>query len=144
MKLDVLHNFHYWYFFLFLIYCSSGRCSITLCQKSKYLRESTLPCFIRILREFSLGEEKKWNRNMPKEQSLISIFLLLFQRFSCVAYRLRGQLWLRQKNNQKRYSMIFLVITQLQFVFALVRLEMSENEIKSKCNKRYITIWLLI
>ena len=78
MKLDVLHNFHYWYFFLFLIYCSSGRCSISLCQKSKYLGESTLSCFIRILRGFSLGEEKKWNRNMPKEKSLISIFLLLF------------------------------------------------------------------
>ena len=65
---------------------------------------------------------------MPKEQSLISIFfIIIILKVFSVAYRLRGQLWLRQKNNQKRYSRIFLVITQLQFVFALVRLEMSEN-----------------
>ena len=65
---------------------------------------------------------------MPKEQSLISIFfIIIILKVFSVAYRLRGQLWLRQKNNQKRYSRIFLVITQSQFVFALVRLEMSEN-----------------
>lgn len=44
---------------------------------------------------------------MPKEQSLISIFFIIILKVFSVSYRVRGQLSLRQKNNQKRYSRIF-------------------------------------